>query len=171
MNLISRQEHVVPSSPGRPTSLSIPQLRAAVSGRVIAPDDADYDAARTVFIGGIDRRPAVIVRVADAADVAHVISVARETGLPLAVRSGGHGNVGQGVCEGGIVLDLRDLRELEIDVAGRTAWAGAGPDRPPSTRTRSAPTGWPPASATRDRSAWAGSRSAAASATSCASTA
>jgi FAD/FMN-containing dehydrogenase len=116
----------VPSSPARPSILSIAQLRTDISGRVIAPDDAEYDAARTVFVGGIDRRPAVIVRVANAADVAHVISVARETGLPLAVRSGGHGNVGQGVCEGGIVIDLRDLRELDVDVAGRTAWAGAG---------------------------------------------
>jgi FAD/FMN-containing dehydrogenase len=97
-----------------------------VTGRVIAPADADYDAARTVFDGGVDRRPAVIVRVADAADVAHVIGVARATGLELAVRSGGHGNNGLGVSEGGIVIDLRDIRALDIDVDGRTAWAGAG---------------------------------------------
>jgi FAD/FMN-containing dehydrogenase len=110
----------------RPIPLSIPGLLAALAGRVIAPEDPDYDAARTVFVGGIDRRPAVIVRVADAADVAHVIGVARETGLELAVRSGGHGNNGISVSEGGIVIDLRDIRELDIDVEGRTAWAGAG---------------------------------------------
>jgi len=111
---------------GRPAPLSIPDLRAAVTGLVIAPDDADYDAARTVFVGGVDRRPAVIVRVADAADVAHVIGVARETRLELAVRSGGHGNNGIGVSEGGIVIDLRDIRALDVDVDRRTAWAGAG---------------------------------------------
>ena len=61
--------------------LSIAKLRADVGGRVIAPDDADYDQARSVFYGGIDRRPAVIVRVADADDVARVVSLARETGL------------------------------------------------------------------------------------------
>jgi FAD/FMN-containing dehydrogenase len=110
----------------RPTSLSIPDLRAAVSGRVIAPDDAEYDAARQLFSGGFDRRPAVIVRVADDRDVAHVIGVARDTGLELAVRSGGHSATGASVSEGGIVIDLRDLRSLDIDVEARTAWAGAG---------------------------------------------
>ena len=107
-------------------TLSISDLRAAVRGHVIGPDDPEYDAARTVFVGGIDRHPAVIVRVADAGDVAQVLSVARDTGLELAVRSGGHGNGGQGVSEGGIVLDVHDLRTLDIDVEGRTAWAGAG---------------------------------------------
>jgi FAD/FMN-containing dehydrogenase len=110
----------------RPTPLSLSDLRSAVSGRVIAPGDAEYDAARTVFVGGVDRHPAAIVRVADAADVAHVIGVARETGLELAVRSGGHGNNGVAVTEGGIVIDLRDLRDLDIDAGARTAWAGAG---------------------------------------------
>jgi FAD/FMN-containing dehydrogenase len=108
------------------TKLSIPGLRAALNGRVITSDDADYDEARTVFVGGVDRRPAVIVRVADATDVAHVIAVARDTGLELAVRSGGHSNGGYGVSEGGIVIDLRDLQSLDIDVDGRTTWAGAG---------------------------------------------
>ena len=91
--------------------ISIPQLRAALNGRVIAPDDAGYDKARTVFVGGIDRRPAVIVRVADETDVSHVISLARETGLELAVRSGGHSGAGHSVSEGGIVLDLADTPE------------------------------------------------------------
>jgi FAD/FMN-containing dehydrogenase len=68
----------------------------------------------------------VIVRVADAADVAHVVTLARETGLELAVRSGGHSSAGHGVSEGGIVLDLGDLKGLDIDVDGRTAWAETG---------------------------------------------
>src|SRR5262245_53472619 len=104
----------------------VSQLRAALNGAVIAPGDAAYDQARTVFLGSIDRRPAAIIRAADAADVVQVVSLARDTGLELAVRSGGHSWAGHSVSEGGIVLDLRDLRELDIDVGHRTAWAGAG---------------------------------------------
>jgi FAD/FMN-containing dehydrogenase len=109
-----------------PAPLSIPKLRAVLNGRVIAPGDARYDEARTVFLGGIDRRPAVIVRVADAADVSRVVSLARETGLELAIRSGGHSGAGHSVSDGGIVLDLSNMRALEIDVEGRTAWAETG---------------------------------------------
>ncbi len=114
------------SSPSEPTTISIPHLRTALKGRVIAPDDAGYDEARTVFLGGIDRRPAVIVRVADATDVSRVVSLARETGLELAVRSGGHSSAGHSVSEGGIVLDLSDMRALDIDVERRSAWAETG---------------------------------------------
>jgi FAD/FMN-containing dehydrogenase len=106
--------------------LSIPDLRAAIHGRVVAPDDPDYDAGRAVFIGDIDDRPAVIVRVADVADVTYVVGLARRTGMELAVRGGGHSNAGHGTTDGGIVLDLRDLKSLEVDAAGRTSWVGAG---------------------------------------------
>ncbi|HEU4399268.1 MAG TPA: FAD-binding oxidoreductase [Actinomycetota bacterium] len=91
-----------------------------------APEDAGYDQARTVFYGGIDRRPAVIVRPADATEVARVVTLARETGLELAVRSGGHSPAGHSVSDGGIVLDLADLRALDIDADRRTAWAQTG---------------------------------------------
>jgi FAD/FMN-containing dehydrogenase len=106
--------------------LSTPQLADVVRGRVIVPGDAEYDRARTVFSGAIDRRPAAIVQVADAADVARVVAHARETGLELAVRSGGHGLAGHAVTEGGIVIDLSAMRRLEIDAARRVAWAEAG---------------------------------------------
>jgi FAD/FMN-containing dehydrogenase len=109
-----------------PTSISIPKLRADVSGRVIGPDDAEYDRARAVFYGGFDLYPAVIVRVADEVDIARVIALARETGLELAVKSGGHSVIGQGVSDGGIVIDLAGLRAIEVDVEGRTAWAQTG---------------------------------------------
>jgi FAD/FMN-containing dehydrogenase len=109
-----------------PSTISIPNLRTKVRGRVIAPEDTGYDEARTVVAGGIDRRPAVIVQVADAADVSYVVSLARETGLDLAVRSGGHSGAGHSVCEGGIVLDVRNMKALDIDVEGRTAWAETG---------------------------------------------
>jgi hypothetical protein len=137
--------------------ISIPKLVAQLNGRVIAPEDAGYDEARRVFYGSIDRRPAVIVRAADATDVSYVVSLARETGLELAVRSGGHSLAGHGVSEGGIVLDLSDMKALEIDVQRRTAWAQTGL------------TAWRPGSGTRDRSGSAGSRWAAASGTSFAS--
>jgi FAD/FMN-containing dehydrogenase len=107
-------------------TISIPKLRGIFNGRVIAPGDPGYDEARTVFYGGIDRRPAVIIRVADANDVSQVLSLARETGLELAIRSGGHSVAGHCVSEGGIVLDLSEMRDLQIDVEGRTAWAEAG---------------------------------------------
>ena len=116
----------MPSSTTRSETISLSTLRGEVTGRVIATDDPGYDEARTVFIGGIDRRPAVIVRVADARDVATVIRLARETGLELAVRSGGHSSIGHGVSEGGIVLDLSEMKALDIDVEGRTAWAETG---------------------------------------------
>ncbi|MGH2455602.1 MAG: FAD-binding oxidoreductase [Candidatus Limnocylindria bacterium] len=108
------------------TSASIARLQAGISGRLIGPDDADYDQVRTVVSGEIDLRPAAIVRVADADDVGRVIGFARETGLELAVRSGGHSGAGHGSTEGGIVIDLRDMRGLEIDPDAGTAWAETG---------------------------------------------
>ena len=109
-----------------PTSDAIAALRDRVRGRVITPEDADYDALRTVANPEADRRPAAIVRVADANDVATVIGFARDGGWELAVRCGGHSAVGHGVTEGGVVVDLRDMKALEIDTETRTAWAETG---------------------------------------------
>lgn len=106
--------------------ISIPELRAVLNGRVITPDDAGYDEARTVFAGGIDRRPVVIIRAADRKDVSYAISLARESGLELAIRSGGHSAAGHSVSEGGIVLDLSDMKALHIDTLRHTAWAETG---------------------------------------------
>ena len=97
-----------------------------ISGRLIRPGDAEYDEARTPFYGGVDPRPAAIVRVADANDVSRVISFVRDTGTEFVVRSGGHGVAGYGVPDGGIVLDLKDMRALEIDAERRSAWAQTG---------------------------------------------
>jgi FAD/FMN-containing dehydrogenase len=109
-----------------PSALSIPTLKTEFPGRVIAPDDPTYDQARTILYGGFDKHPAVIIRVADANEVARVIMLARETGLELAVRGGGHSNAGHSTTDGGIVLDLSEMKAIEIDVAKRTAWAQAG---------------------------------------------
>ena len=108
------------------TVISIPSLRAELEGRVIAPDDPDYDQARTIFPGGFDRRPAAIARPLNTADVSRIVVRARETGVELAVRSGGHSGAGHSVSEGGIVLDLADMRALDIDVEAGTAWAQTG---------------------------------------------
>lgn len=111
---------------GASASISIPKLRKEFKDRVIAPGDPDYDKARTVFYGGVDRHPAVIIKVADVNDVSRVVNLARESGLELAVRSGGHSLTGKSVSEGGIVLDLSNMRDLQIDAAERTAWAETG---------------------------------------------
>jgi FAD/FMN-containing dehydrogenase len=112
-----------------PTALqhtdAIAALRASLTGRVITPDDPAYDATRTVA-SGFDRRPAAIVQPVDATEVARIIDLAREAGLSLAVRSGGHSPAGHSVCDDGIVLDLAAMRDLEIDVDDRTAWAQTG---------------------------------------------
>jgi FAD/FMN-containing dehydrogenase len=101
-------------------------LRTAIRGRLIEPVDPDYEKARMPFYGGIDKRPLAIVRAADAQDVAATVSFARDQGLELAVRGGGHSVAGHSVSDGGIVLDLGDMKGLEIDVEGRTLWAEAG---------------------------------------------
>jgi FAD/FMN-containing dehydrogenase len=106
--------------------LDMARLRSEFDGRIVAPGDAGYDSARTVFSVVFDRRPAAVVRVADAADVARVVRLAGETGLDLSVRSGGHSGAGHGVNDGGIVLDLSLLKGLDIDADGRTAWAQTG---------------------------------------------
>ncbi|HEX2125128.1 MAG TPA: FAD-dependent oxidoreductase [Thermoleophilaceae bacterium] len=106
--------------------ITTPRFTADLKGRVIGPDHPEYDEARTVFYGGFDRRPELIVRAADAADVARVIALARESGLALAVRSGGHSLAGHGVANGGLVLDLSEMKALDIDPERRTAWAESG---------------------------------------------
>ena len=105
---------------------TIDRLRAEHEGRVVGPDDRGYDDARAVFPGDIDIRPAAIVRPRDAADVARIVSLARDAGAPLAVRGGGHSLKGHGLVEDGIVVDLREMRGIEIDAEARTAWAEAG---------------------------------------------
>ena len=108
------------------SSISIPWLRDSFHGRVTAPDDAGYDQARKVFYGKYDRRPAAIVRPADAAEVAQIVTLAADSGLELAVRSGGHSLAGHSVSEGGIVLDLSEMTALDLDLEGRAAWAQTG---------------------------------------------
>jgi FAD/FMN-containing dehydrogenase len=102
------------------------ELRAAIRGRVIDPTDADYDGARELLYGGLDKRPLAIARVKDAEDVAAVIRFVVEQGLPVSVLGGGHSITGASVVDDGIVVHTRDLRTIDVDADGRTAWVGAG---------------------------------------------
>ena len=105
---------------------AIREFSSNVRGQVIRSVDDGYDEARTVFYGGFDRHPAAIVRAKDATDISRVVSLARETGLELAVKSGGHSLAAHSTTDGGILLDLSQMKNLEIDVSGRTAWAETG---------------------------------------------
>jgi FAD/FMN-containing dehydrogenase len=99
---------------------------AAIRCTALQPGDAGYDEARGVWNGMIDRRPAVIVRCAGTADVVACVNFAREQGLPLAVRGGGHNVAGTAVCDGGLVVDLSGMKGIEVDPPARTARAQPG---------------------------------------------
>ena len=93
---------------------------------MILPDDPSFDAARRVYNGAIDRRPALIVRCAGAADVIVSVAAARDQNMPLAIRGGGHSLHGFGVCDGGLVVNLSDLRGIDIDTKRSIATVQAG---------------------------------------------
>src|SRR3954466_10648310 len=101
------------------------RIRGTIAGEVIGPDDPAYEAARQVLYG-VDSRPAAIARVANTQDIAAVLGLARERDLEVAVRSGGHSSAGHGTTDGGIVIDLGALKDIDLDVDGRTVWAGTG---------------------------------------------
>jgi FAD/FMN-containing dehydrogenase len=108
------------------TAGNVAGLRDAVTGTVVLPGDVGYDEARAVWNGMVDRRPTAVVRAASAEDVAPVIRFARAAGLPLAIRGGGHNVAGNGVVEGGIVLDLGGLNHVEVDADARLVRVEAG---------------------------------------------
>jgi FAD/FMN-containing dehydrogenase len=108
------------------TSTSVDELQRSFAGRVISPDDAEYDAARRCYNALVDRRPAVIARCVRAEDVAAAFDFARAVGLEVAVRGGGHNPAGHCVVNDGIVIDLSLLRAVEVDPDARIARAGGG---------------------------------------------
>jgi FAD/FMN-containing dehydrogenase len=119
------------TQPTSSTQLAAPTHLAAalaerMSGEVIAADHAEYEAARQVWNGMIDKRPVAIARCADADDVATAVRFAAEHGLPLAVRGGGHNVAGTAVVDDGVVVDLSAMRTVRVDASGRTVHVQGG---------------------------------------------
>ena len=114
------------STPEQVQDIPIEQLRAGLEGELIIPDDPEYDDGRRVFFKGFDRRPLAVARVAGADDIATVVNAAREGGLEVAVRSGGHSWAGYGTTDGGFVIDLSRMDGVEIDDDDGTAWVETG---------------------------------------------
>ncbi|WP_331767225.1 FAD-binding oxidoreductase [Embleya sp. NBC_00896] len=102
------------------------RLRGATHGDIVLPEDPGYDRARRVYNAMHDRRPAVVVRAADVADVIAAVDFAREQDLLLAVRGGSHAAAGYGTCDGGLVLDLGGMRSIRVDPERRSARAEGG---------------------------------------------
>jgi hypothetical protein len=102
------------------------ELQGAFLGQLVRPGDPTYDEYRKVWNGSVDRRPALIARCARATDVIAAVRFARRTGLPAAVRGGGHSFPGLSVCDGGIVIDLGPMKGISVDPEAGTARAQAG---------------------------------------------
>jgi UDP-N-acetylenolpyruvoylglucosamine reductase len=105
---------------------SIEAVRAKFRGELITPADKGYEDARKVYNGMIDRRPRLILKCVDVADVMAAVAFARENGLLLAIRGGGHNGAGLGVCDDGLVIDLSRMRGVRVDPAARTVRAEGG---------------------------------------------
>jgi FAD/FMN-containing dehydrogenase len=110
------------TTPAQAASQELSEFR----GRLIGPDDAGYEEARQVYNAMIDKRPALIAQVADADDVAKVIAFARDHDLTLAIRGGGHNGAGLGTVDGGVVIDLSQLKDVEVDPQARTVRVAGG---------------------------------------------
>jgi FAD/FMN-containing dehydrogenase len=102
------------------------QLGQKIRGTVITPSNGEYEAARKVYNGMIDRRPAAIARCVDVADVITAVNFARQEGITVAIRGGGHNDAGLGVCDQGRVIDLSPMKGVRIDPVNRTVRVGPG---------------------------------------------
>ena len=105
---------------------AVAELKANLRGPVIEPTDPNYDDARKVYNAMINKRPRLIARCADVADVIHSVNFARENDLLLAIRSGGHNGGGLGICDDGLVIDLGLIKYARVDPTARTVTAGGG---------------------------------------------
>jgi FAD/FMN-containing dehydrogenase len=104
----------------------INQLAAGFSGRLVRPEDAEYDEVRRIHNGLIDKRPALIARCRGSSDVSRAILFAKEEGLEIAVRGGGHNVAGRALTEGGLMIDLAEMKGIDVDPDARTVRAEAG---------------------------------------------
>src|SRR5262249_13322510 len=100
---------------------AVQKLKTALRGRLAMPGATEYNEARTLWNGMIDRKPAVIARCASAEDVVQAVRFAREFDVLVAVRGGGHNIAGNAVCDGGFMIDLTPMKDVKIDQAKRTA--------------------------------------------------
>src|SRR5262249_50305954 len=130
-------------------------LAAAVRGSLILPGDPEYDQARAVYNGMIDKHPAAIARCRDVADVITCVRFAREHGVEIAVRSGGHSAAGLGVWDGALVIDLSLLRSTTVSPENHTVRVDAGCTWETST-TQPLPSAWPPPPASCPPPGWPG---------------
>ena len=108
------------------TGMPIDQLRQSVRGSILQPGDAEYESARKVYNGMIDKRPALIVRCVDVADVIEAVNYARTNGVLTAIRGGGHNGGGLGTCDDGLVIDLSRMKGIWVDPKARTVRVQAG---------------------------------------------
>ena len=102
------------------------EVRAGFSGSILAAADEGYDSARAIHNGLIDRRPALIARCQNAADVADAVRYAREAGLDICVRGGGHNVAGRAVVDGALMIDLSPMKGVHVDPEARTARVQGG---------------------------------------------
>ena len=128
-------------------SQNIEALKAGFQGDVLLPDDAAYDEARKIWNAMIDKHPAIIARCAGTPDVVRAVNFARDNGLLLAVRGGGHNIAGNALCDGGIVIDLSQMKAVKRRSPRRAA--------SPSKAARRSPTSTPPHRRTASPRRWA----------------
>jgi FAD/FMN-containing dehydrogenase len=105
---------------------TVEDLRSSIAGEVITPDDPAYEEARLVWNGMVDRRPALVVRCSSSEDVVTALAVAREHDLLVSVRCGGHSTPGYSSCDGGLVIDLRAMNDVQVDPEARIARVAGG---------------------------------------------
>ncbi|MFI7067119.1 FAD-binding oxidoreductase [Kribbella sp. NPDC050124] len=108
------------------SQLPTDQLSSALRGELVVPNHPDYDRVRRVYNGMIDRRPALIARCRGVADVVQTVRFAREHGLPVAIRGGGHSVAGHGTCDGGVLVDLSLMRDVRVDPANHSVRVAGG---------------------------------------------
>ena len=105
---------------------ALDELRGQIRGEVFSAGDPGYGEACQIWNGMIERRPELVVRCTGAADVMAAVNFAREAGMPVSVRSGGHNVAGTALCDGGVVVDLTRMRNVFVDPERRTVRAGQG---------------------------------------------
>jgi len=104
----------------------IETLKNKVKGQIVLPGDPNYNEVREIWNAMIDRQPAVIVQCAEADDVPHAISYARENGLEISIRGGGHNIAGSALCDNGVVIDFSNMTTVSVDAQKRSAYVEPG---------------------------------------------